>query len=33
MAWRKAGDFHPGIYALALNSLVAVGGSVFLRKA
>lgn len=33
MAWLKTSGFHPGIYALALNSLVAVGGSVLLRKA
>lgn len=33
MAWLKTSGFHPGIYALSLNSLVAVGGSMLLRKA
>ncbi|MBV6499039.1 MAG: Osmoregulated proline transporter OpuE [Prosthecobacter sp.] len=33
MAWLKTSGFHPGIYALSLNSLIAVGGSMLLRKA
>jgi SSS family solute:Na+ symporter len=33
MAWLKTSGFHPGIYALSLNSLIAVSGSMLLRKA
>jgi len=33
MATLKTSGFHPGIWALGLNTLIAVGGSLLLRKA